>query len=303
MSRIEEALRRSSPRVGNDPADAWADGGPLERYPVESRTATPDSSREIEPAKLPSHRPGIVIAPRTGPRALRPLDPEVEGRLLLSAAVPPAAVEQYRRLAMTLHQGQHDRQLKTLLISSAVPLEGKTLTAINLALTLSESYGRRVLLIDADLRRPSIHQVLDLPNVTGLGDALRGGKGPLSYVAVSDTLTVLTAGKQDSDPMAGFASGRMKQIIEEAEARFDWVIIDTPPAAVCPDAPLLAPLTDGVLLVVRAGSTASALVKRTAGEFAPDEILGVILNNADPNTLPKSEYYDTYSGKGSEGSR
>src|SRR5205809_576306 len=121
--------------------------------------------------------------------------------------VPASAVEQYRRLAAALHHTQLERDTKVLMITSASPGEGKTLTATNLALTLSESYRRNVLLIDADLRRPSIHQMFQLPNVLGLSDGLHSmTEEKLSLIQVSDTLTVLLAGRPDPDPISGLTS-------------------------------------------------------------------------------------------------
>jgi capsular exopolysaccharide synthesis family protein len=304
MSRIEEALRRVTERVSRAPGEELlrGEGVALERYPAErarvSADPGPDASTGVRHAR---ERTGLVVARRAVRRPFRSLSPELDGKLLLSENMPPIAVEQYRRLAMTLHQAQDERPLKTVLISSAAPFEGKTLTSINLALTLSESYGRRVLLVDADLRRPAIHQVLHLPNLSGLGDTLRGSPGPLPFVELSDTLTVLTAGKADPDPMEGLCSPAMKRFLADAAARFDWVIIDSPPAAVCTDAPLLAPLTDGVLLVIRAGVTSSALVQRAVSGFSPGDILGVILNGADSATLPTNDYYEAYSGSASAG--
>ena len=114
-------------------------------------------------------------------------------------------------------------------------------------LTLSESYGRRVLVIDADLRRPSIHEVFGLDNRAGLAEGLRtGATGSLPVIQVSPTLTVLTAGTPDQRPMAGLTSERMASILKEAASRFDWVLLDTPPIGLISDAQLLSELVDGV---------------------------------------------------------
>ena len=93
-----------------------------------------------------------------------------EGKLVVSASIPPVSLEQYRRLAGAMHALQVERSLTTLMVTSTVPSEGKTLTVANLALTLSESYQRNVLLIDADLRRPSLDDVFQLPKVFGLSE-------------------------------------------------------------------------------------------------------------------------------------
>ena len=145
-------------------------------------------------------------------------------KLVVMPAVSPAAIEQYRRLAASLHHAQLARETKVLMVTSASPGEGKTLTTTNLALTLSESYRRNVLLIDADLRRPNIHQMFQIPNVLGLSDALKSEtEQRLSLIQVSENLSVLPAGRPDPDPMGGLTSDRMRRIIQEATAHFDWV--------------------------------------------------------------------------------
>src|SRR5262249_52852356 len=159
---------------------------------------------------------------------------------------------------------------------------GKSLTATNLALTLSESYQRRVLLVDADLRRPTIHDIFRLPGEPGLVDSLRGvTKGPLPVVQISPTLWVLPAGRPHPDPMRVLVSESMKQLIAEAVEQFDWVIIDTPPVVLLPDANLLASMVDAALLVVGANSTPYPIVKRAVDALGPSRILGVVLNRAD----------------------
>ena len=115
-------------------------------------------------------------------------------------------VEQYRRLAAVLNDLQPQRGVKTLMVSSAAPREGKTLTITNLALTLSESYQQRVLLIDADLRRPSVHEVLGIPNRSGLVDVVRAGTLSFPTVEVTPHLNVLTAGHTDGSMLAQLAS-------------------------------------------------------------------------------------------------
>jgi capsular exopolysaccharide synthesis family protein len=165
------------------------------------------------------------------------------------------------------------------MVTSAAASEGKTLTATNLALTMSHSYQRRVLLIDADLRRPSIHEILRLPNSVGLSDSLRHPERSLArYHTVTPTLSVFSAGRPDSDPMAGLVSDTMNRILIEATQTFDWVIVDTPPVALLPDANLLAAMIDTALLVVGANSTPYPLIRRAIEAIGEQRILGVVLN-------------------------
>ena len=166
------------------------------------------------------------------------------------------------------------------MVTSAVPREGKTLTATNLALTLSGLYGRRVLLIDADLRRPSVHELLRLPNRIGLGALLRADLAPLPLVDVSPQLSVLVAGPPDASPMAALASTRMKSVLEDAGTRFDWVIVDTPPVGLLPDANLIARWVDGVLLVIAARVTHYRAVQDALALLGPERVVGTVLNGA-----------------------
>ena len=155
------------------------------------------------------------------------------------------------------------------MVTSAMPGEGKTLTATNLALTLAESYKRQVLLIDADLRRPWVHEMFQMPNVSGLNDGLRSDEErKIPLLQVTDHLSILTAGRPDRDPMGVLSSDRMRRVLQEASARFDWVIIDTPPVALLTDAHLLASLVDAVLLVMQAGRTPLSAINTASGSRA-----------------------------------
>jgi capsular exopolysaccharide synthesis family protein len=209
-----------------------------------------------------------------------PVRPLAE-KLVLSPDPDSASVEQYRRLAGRLHLAQAEHGIKVVMIASALPGEGKTLTATNLALTLSESYQRDVLLIDGDLRRPSMHELFRLPNVSGLNDGLRSEadrKVPL--VHWSDRLTLITAGRPDPDPMKVLVSQKMTRVISEAATKFHWVIIDTPPVGLLTDASLFSAMVDTAVLVVQAGRTPHADVERAVQALGRDRIFGVVLNRA-----------------------
>ena len=295
MSRVDEALRRAQGGLAG-PDDRSRRGDPL---------AEDDLAIEAYPRELAHHGAAqprrelgatAIAAPRTGTsRPLGRLAPEVEGKVVIDSRTPVDSIEEYRRLAATLHQLQDQSGLRTLMISSALPGDGKTLTSTNIALTFSEAYRRRVLLIDADLRRPSIHHIFNLPNGRGLADGLRSEtSGTLPLIEVSPQLTVLPAGTPDQSPMAGLTSERMRTIIKEASTRFDWVIIDTPPIGLMSDASLLAALADGVLLVIGAGTTDYHAVKRAVTEFGRDRIVGIVLNRVHDDAVQHAYYRDYY---------
>jgi capsular exopolysaccharide synthesis family protein len=277
MSRLADALAR-------------AGGVPTARPVAVPQLPSAPAPRPVAAPELPVR---LVRAPQPGdatPGSLR-TNHHFEGKLVGTRGMPHACVEQYRKLAASLHHLQVERKMRTLMISSGMPGEGKTLTVCNIALTLSESYGRRVLLIDADLRRPSLHQLFDLPNVTGLGDGLRREHDhPLPLVQVSPRLTVLTGGRPDPDPMSSLTSARMQRVISEGTALFDWVLIDTPPVGLLSDGRLLTNMVEGVLLVIRAGLTPFALVTRAIEAVGRDRIVGVVLNAVPAADLQASGY-------------
>jgi protein-tyrosine kinase len=203
--------------------------------------------------------------------------------------------EQYRRLAATLHHAQTATGLKVIMIASAAPAEGKTLTAANLALTFSESYRRNVLLIDADLRRPAMHRIFGTDNASGLTEGLMAPtERRLPVWAITERLALLQAGRPNSDPMAGLTSDRMRRLIAEARESFDWIVIDSPPIGLLTDANLLAAMVDGVVIVVKAGGTSYELVNRAIEAVGRSRILGIVLNRAEVASYRYG--YDYYNG-------
>ncbi len=215
------------------------------------------------------------------------------GKVIVGPKADPGLVEQYRRLGAALHHHQLQTGARTLMVTSAAASEGKTLTATNLALTMSHSYQRRVLLIDADLRRPSLHEILRLPNSVGLSDSLRHPERSVArYHTITSTLSVFSAGRPDSDPMAGLVSETMNRILTDATQQFDWVIVDTPPVALLPDANLLAAMIDTALLVIGANSTPYPLIRRAMEAIGEQRILGVVLNRmTDADIVAAYNYY------------
>jgi protein-tyrosine kinase len=308
MSRIDQAWKRASGAL--TPASEISDrldhldDGLLHRYPREGATSHPEE-RSTSPSRgyqPDSHSPGLgaglsspmVVAPRTGERRqLGTLHPAYERKLVMGGKPSSIAVEQYRRLAGALHELQIDRGLKQLMVTSAAPHEGKTLTVVNLALTLSEACCQRVLLIDADLRRPFVHEVFRLPNARGLSDVLCFERGEVPLLEVSEHLSVLTAGQPDQ-PMAALTSDRMRTLLEQSSAAFDWILLDAPPVGVMADAQLLARITGAVLFVIAANSTPHQLVSRALAALDPECVVGTVLNAVEEQTIPAAGYYGDY---------
>jgi capsular exopolysaccharide synthesis family protein len=329
MSRIEEALRRAmndEPRASEaEMADAVAidDAQALAREPFplempDRRTVKQGPALSFAPAGAakPVAAAGpaapvalsepLVLPPATSgapSRLIERMDAGLAQKVVIDHNTMPLSREQYRRLAATLYQAQAARGLKVIMIGSALPGEGKTLTAANLALTFSESYKRTVLLIDADLRRPSQHQVFQVQNTSGLSEGLAAMSDKSMKVRqISERLALLPAGRPNSDPMAGLTSPRMHRLVNEARDMFDWVIIDTPPVGLLPDANLLATFVDGAILVVRAGVTPHDIVRRAVDALGRQKLLGVVLNRAERRSAESHyDYYDTYYGAKPEG--
>jgi capsular exopolysaccharide synthesis family protein len=201
-------------------------------------------------------------------------------RLIVDAGADPVFVEQYRRLGAALHQAQAQEGTRTVMVASAVAAEGKTLTAVNLALVLSRSFSKRVLLVDGDLRKPSVHRVLQIENGIGLSDILERPQRRLPTHPLSPTFSVITGGGSEQDPVALLASEAAAQFLTEARDQFDWVVVDTPPVVLFPDAELFAGKLDTCVMVVSAGSTAAPVATWAASTLGASRILGVVLNRA-----------------------
>jgi capsular exopolysaccharide synthesis family protein len=224
--------------------------------------------------------------------------PSIAARVVVGPSPNHTLVEQFRHLAASLHHSQLRAGTRTVMIASAVEAEGKTTTAANLALTFSHSHRRRVLLVDADLRRPSIHTLFQLSNREGLSDALKivTPNTPLPLHRVSPTLSVLTAGHPTADPMSALVSDMMREFMREAAQQYDWVILDTPPVALLSDANLLAAMIDAAIIVVSASTTPYPLVRRAVEAIGPTKVLGTVLNRAKrPGIVGRYRYGYSYS--------
>jgi capsular exopolysaccharide synthesis family protein len=312
MSRIDEAMRRAAGGAETSPSTP----APLSALPTESPGDAVALADEAYPAEAPGAKRGAHSSEAPADGAYRTtevndktpdsslferLDARLTEKIVIDENMSAVSREQYRRLAAVLHDAQSTTGLQVLMVASAVAGEGKTLTASNLALTFSESYQKRVLLIDGDLRRPTLHSVFRLDTTSGLADGLLSTADTKMVVRqVSSRLAVLPAGRPSSDPMAGLTSERMKRLLGEARGAFDWVILDTPPVMLLPDAHLMASMVDGAVLVVRAGSTPHELVRRASEAIGRSRIVGVVLNRAEPSSQ-KDHYYYSYGGK-AEGS-
>jgi protein-tyrosine kinase len=211
--------------------------------------------------------------------------------------------EQFRSLRSRLYEYRGFNKLKTVLVSSGMPKEGKTFVAANLALSLARYKNNRVLLIDGDLRRNSLHTLLGCAASPGLSTYLTGDATALEVMQRSDlepdpnsdhppVLSNITfiAGGAGGDAAADLSgNSRFADLIRFVSPHFDWIIVDSSPVNVVSDAVNLAPACDGVLLVVRGGRTPYESAQRAQKEFATANLLGVVLNGVE--NVPHQAYY------------
>lgn len=297
MSRVDEAMRRAGGEANDADVDPIA--GPAEPYPIEMpdrHTAPPDPAHA--PLTVAARRPGHHTrdaAESQGTSVFDRVHPQVTEKVVVDRRMPAICREQYRRVAAVLHDAQAANRTQVILVTSALAGEGKTLTAANVAMTLSGSYRKRVLVVDGDLRRPVMHQIFRVETASGLADGLDPTSDMKIVVRqISPLLALLPAGRPTADPMAGLISERMRQLVEEARTTFDWVIIDTPPLVLLPDAHLLASIADAALLVVKAESTPHAMVKRAMDAIGSSKVLGVVLNKTSVAPHGGYDAYATY---------
>jgi protein-tyrosine kinase len=201
--------------------------------------------------------------------------------------------EEFRTLRSRLYQIREKMPLKRLMVTSALPKEGKSFVAANLAQVIVRQHGRRALVIDADLRSPGMHRHFGAEQTPGLSDFLLGEADEFAIMqrGSMDNMFFVPAGRQVTGPAELLANGRLKLFLQRVEPLFDWIILDTPPVIPVADSTLLANFCEGVLMVVRSNATPSDLARRAREEFQDKLLLGVVLNGIPADQLPKTRYY------------
>jgi capsular exopolysaccharide synthesis family protein len=224
---------------------------------------------------------------------------------LVTQARPQSQMaESYRALRTSLLLTSLGAPPKVILVTSALPQEGKTTTSMNTAIVLAQK-GSRVLLIDADLRRPSVHKALGMGPRTGLSNVLTGSAQLHQAIVRSTlipTLYIMTAGTPPPNPAELLASSNMRDVLNELREQYDHIVIDTPPTLSVTDAVLLSTNADSVVLVIRSGQTTRQALRRARDLLVRvnARIAGVLLNAAD---LKSADYYYYYEYRGKYGNR
>ena len=326
MSRIYEALQKaeseraleqSQPRTPGQPAkaepSAQAAVAEAEYTPPIAPHATEHSPR-FAPAQAPASFAPAAVIPRAGEDGLdlsqvprRPWSPVFNQLPALLQRGP--AVEQFRSLRSRIFELRDLRPLKSILISSGMPQEGKSFVSVNLAVSLARHKNSRVLLIDGDMRRYTMHQILGCESQPGLADYLAGKADIVEIMQRPEQSSNADGSKQPLLPNLTFIAGgnggdkaadlsgspRFGELIRLASPHFDWIIVDSSPVLPVSDAVNLARSCDGVLLVARGGVTKFPVAQRAQSELKASNILGFVLNAV--HEAPQIGSYYGYDAK------
>ena len=301
MSRVHDALRKAS-QEGYEPrrpgraeraasrAEVFRAETPLP--PLADLPAPPIGETSVFAQAEGENLEDIIANARQIP--FKP----VKDALIIDPLQPrEAPAEEFRTLRTRLDHLQKVQPLHTLVVTSASPAEGKSFTAMNLAISQAQLAQKRVLLADFDFRRPSVHSTLQIPCCPGITDYLVG-KASLSDMlcrVAGTNLFVLPAGESVPNPLELLNLRECKSLIDELRNHFDWVVLDSPPLLFAADGNLLSTMCDGTILVVRIGSTTYDSVARAMQSLCENNVLGVVVNGARRGELySKYSYYHDY---------
>jgi capsular exopolysaccharide synthesis family protein len=244
----------------------------------------PIAARSIVPGAPAMHVGGHnAVAPAAvASDAVESYSVRLSSLLVAGLAPKSLAAEQYRQLRTRLAHAEGANNLRTVLVTSPQKGEGKSVTSANLALTMAQELQRRVVIVEADLRKPSLQHLFGLPAGPGLTEYLSGAaelKDVMRFLP-DHNLTVIHAGSTAINPAELLGSTAMRRLLDTLRTRFDRVILDTPPVLPLADVAVLAPLVDGMLMVVRAGVTPKPAIENALRAFDSSRLLGIVLNDS-----------------------
>jgi protein-tyrosine kinase len=298
MSRIHEALKRAEEERAANQGASPAEPASLPAADLPASGGGPPRAAAL--VELPGSIESMLA--RSVPAQWNP-DPAT--MLFANGNDGSRGTEEYRTLRSRLYHLREKMTLKKVLVTSALPKEGKSFTAANLAQVMARQHGRRVLLIDGDLRGPKLHLMLGTMAGPGLSDYLQGKNDEFSIMqrGPMENLFFIPSGSSIEDPAELVGNGRLKLLTQRVESLFDWIIIDSPPAVLVSDASVLAKACDGVLMVVRSNSTPADVARRARQEFPEQVLVGVVLNGKrEAEGQYQRYYYDAYEKKDNRGS-
>lgn len=277
---LTDEVRTARPLTPRAPAPALGD----ER--VAPGPAPAAAAPSLWPASNAAVAPAIAVEPPM-PRAF-----ELDQHLVAALAPTSLAAEQYRSLRTRIKRAEGNRSIRAMVITSPAKGDGKSLTAANLALTMGQELQQRILLVDADLRRPTVHRLFGLGDGPGLTDVLMGG-AELDDVFVTVPeyhVTILPAGTPPSHPAEMLGSASMRRVLDTLRTRFDRILIDMPPVAPLADLQIMAPMVDALLMIVRAGITPKPAIERALAGLDMSKVLGLVLNESGGDLSSKQAY-------------
>jgi len=269
MSRLFEALQRSEPGLSFEFPQATS----LANEVLQTVKADAD-----ELGQFPSLQ--ISVSPNS--------------RLVSLMGEGSLGAEQFRFLGVRLRQLQRARPLKKILITSTIPGEGKSMVSGNLAVVLAGKKQNKILLLEGDLRRPVLAQRFGLGNLAGLSEQLQGtsSAAPNIYHLEEPGFWFLPAGSPPENPLELMQSGRLSELLDQLSARFDWIVIDSPPLLPLADTSVWMRFADSVLLVTREGKTEKRQLQRGLQVLNQSNLVGVVLNSC--TNADHSSYYQAY---------
>jgi capsular exopolysaccharide synthesis family protein len=289
MSKIFDALRKTDLLESAD----------LPEQLFLSRAGKPEAVQMPEPSD-PAIAVTLAASPTETPQSVRTatLKISVVDPIFPLDDAQPGAAEQYRIIRTKILQ--HPLRPRVIVVSSPTSGDGKTITAINLAACLALNQSTSVLLIDGDLRRPMISNLLGIPAAPGLADVLAGRSNIAAAVIQADNLSnlkVLVAGEKKENPAELLDSLRFGALIEQLRRHYSFIIVDATPIGTVADYALVQSACDGVIMVVRQDHTGRAPMKEALRLVPKEKLLGVALNCVEDWFLWKTHGYGYYGGK------
>jgi capsular exopolysaccharide synthesis family protein len=231
-----------------------------------------------------------------------PISIQEESRLVAVAEEGSLGAEKFRFLAVRLRHLRQNRALKKILITSTIPQEGKSTIAANLACTLARRKNQKTLLLEGDLRRPNIVNQFGIGKLPGLCEWLSGKTDSVNICKLEGLeLWILPAGAAPENPLELMQSGKLSLLMEQLEAWFDWIVIDSPPVLPLADTSIWSRLSDGILLVTRKGITEKQQLQRGLEAIEKSKILGALVNSS--TTAAHSDYYQRYTSSAADQSK
>lgn len=297
MSRIHDALKRAEQEratsMGTHVEPAFDQPGIQREVTGDPQSDSLPSLQPSGVSSMPTIASGMTYESLLARTPQGAWSPDERTMLFFQEDDTREGAEEFRTLRSRLYQIREKMPLKRLMITSALPKEGKSFVAANLAQVLVRQHGRRALVIDGDLRNPGMHRHLGAAQSPGLSEYLLGEcdefaalqRGPM------ENLFFTPAGRVVASAPELLSNGRLKLFLQRVEPLFDWIIIDTSPVIPVSDATLVANSCDGILMVVRSNVTPSDLARRAREEFPDKLLLGVVLNGAPSGKLEQSKYY------------